>query len=273
MNIKNASAKVLSLYPYEGMTIHMKRYAETTQLINSKIPAESKIADLGAGVGILSALLSCLGHTVLSVDDLNNPCYESSCKQKLRSFLLKCNVDFVPTSLYTFKSESKFNVVILNDVVEHLDNPRTALNNAIDLLETGGVLILGLPNSAALFKRLKSLFGKTIYPSLNEFYFNVGKYTGHIREYTSSEVYQLLKNAGLINITVKCRNLYSWEKTREASDLTKIAYGLYSLISDIKATFRDSIFVFGIKPEFWQPVNDDNEYVQTQFKKIYRVKN
>lgn len=81
-------------------------------------------------------------------------------------------------------TENFFDIVICNDVIEHLENPRAALENIKRVLKTGGVLYITTPNLNWLRKKLFayadkkehhiSLFQhKTLFNLLNEVGFDI----------------------------------------------------------------------------------------------------
>jgi 2-polyprenyl-3-methyl-5-hydroxy-6-metoxy-1,4-benzoquinol methylase len=54
----------------------------------------------------------------------------------------------------------RFDVIVFNDVIEHIPDINTALAACYDRLNHGGILILNLPNSRGLFYRLSKLFAR-----------------------------------------------------------------------------------------------------------------
>jgi 2-polyprenyl-3-methyl-5-hydroxy-6-metoxy-1,4-benzoquinol methylase len=53
-----------------------------------------------------------------------------------------------------------FDVIVFNDVIEHIPDVHTALAACHDRLDHGGILVLNLPNSRGLFYRLSKLFAR-----------------------------------------------------------------------------------------------------------------
>ena len=54
----------------------------------------------------------------------------------------------------------RFDVIVFNDVIEHIPDIRAALDACHARLEEGGLLILNLPNSAGFFYRLSKAFAR-----------------------------------------------------------------------------------------------------------------
>ncbi|MBI4097261.1 MAG: class I SAM-dependent methyltransferase [Candidatus Levybacteria bacterium] len=80
--------------------------------------------------------------------------------------------------------DSFFDIVICNDVIEHLENPRTALENIRKVLKKGGILYLNTPNFNWLRKNIFAyadkkehhislLPHKTLFDLLTEVGFNI----------------------------------------------------------------------------------------------------
>lgn len=54
----------------------------------------------------------------------------------------------------------RFDIIVFNDVIEHIPDIRAALDACHARLEEGGLLILNLPNSAGFFYRLSKAFAR-----------------------------------------------------------------------------------------------------------------
>lgn len=263
--------EILSTYPYNDIPNRIKKYAEIGEFINKRIMPNSDVVDLGCGSGILCAFLSRSSHNVTGVDDLADPSDDLLREEKVQKFMSNFDVSFVLGSIFDFNPPKKFDVVIMNDVVEHFDNPRILVNHALNMLKTDGMLFLGLPNSVSLLKRLKCLFGKTNYPALGFTYYNIGKYRSHIREYTLEEAYLLLQWSGLTDVKVTGKNLYTKQNIANSKGTKKIFCKLYGLASDVTPTFRDTILAYGRKPNDWVALGNDSKQVQKEFNRLYKL--
>jgi uncharacterized protein YaaR (DUF327 family) len=152
--------------------------------------------------------------------------------------------------------ENAFDAVLLIDILEHSLNPRTLLNRAISALKANGLLLIETPNSVALAKRALSLIGKSNYPSVYFIFFNIGTYRGHVREYTASELEYMLKQSGIMRVKVEMANSATKQLICESRGFRKTLLKLYDLTSDILPNLRDTIIIFGRKPENWKPLGD-----------------
>lgn len=76
-----------------------------------------------------------------------------------------CNVDLEPLPY----DNGFFDVVLFASVLEHLYNPRFALDEVARVLRPGGILLLETPNALALGRRLDALFGKNPFACFNRY--------------------------------------------------------------------------------------------------------
>lgn len=90
----------------------------------------------------------------------------------------------------------KFDAIVISEVMEHLLEPRNALQIISRHLKPGGTLLVTVPNAVPLLARFPQLLGKTVnwlhYPSLDT------EQTGHIRFYTIESMSRLLREEGFI---------------------------------------------------------------------------
>lgn len=67
---------------------------------------------------------------------------------------LPVRMGYFPDAL---REGEKFDVIVFNDVIEHIPNIRSILASCHQHLDDGGLLVLNLPNSAGLFYRLSKI--------------------------------------------------------------------------------------------------------------------
>ena len=122
------------------------------ELINSTEDRKGKALDIGCGSGIISSRLT----TNLSPIGIDIS-LEGLKKYRQKGFNgIFGNVE----SPLPFKSES-FQVIILSEVIEHINNYQRLIKESFRVLVSGGTLYITTTNSAYLYYRLLYLIGKT----------------------------------------------------------------------------------------------------------------
>ena len=94
-------------------------------------------------------------------------------------------------------ANGQFDVVIFTEVLEYLRGiPDVALCKLHRVIKKDGSLLLSTPNVGRLTNIEKFIKGQNILPKVNENFFQINGSVGHFREYTISEVKELLKRVG-----------------------------------------------------------------------------
>lgn len=96
-------------------------------------------------------------------------------------------------------------LIILNNVIEHLYHPKRVLEECRRCLRVGGRIAILTPNQARLINRARFILGRSIYFPL-EYWLGSGEekivkrgqtyFAGHIREYTPDEIRRMLEVVG-----------------------------------------------------------------------------
>jgi SAM-dependent methyltransferase len=148
-------------------------------------PRANNVLVLGCGRGLVEYLLT-EGWHCTSVD-ISEKQIEAA--REINRF--KNNRTFYVDDLFHVRSipaNSQFNLVIISEVIEHLDNDRGALRVAYDRLEPGGHFILTVPNQGRFHNALRKMFGREPFLMTSD----------HVREYTVNHVSELLKLTGFV---------------------------------------------------------------------------
>ena len=126
-------------------------------------------------------------------DDCNDEWYKiNNNLEKLREFSNKVNLNFFESIEELNNSKNTYDVILLLDVLEHVPNPKFFLTNLFKFLKSNSYIVITLPNSVSLRKRISVLFGKTNYASYEEYY-EEDPFRGHWREYSMSDIKTLSK--------------------------------------------------------------------------------
>lgn len=125
-----------------------RRYRNYIQFVTQFAPSGGSILDAGCGVGWSSYLLSRESYQVTGLD-LNGSAFEPPTSAQL---------SFVEGSVLELPFASGvFDIVAINEALEHVPDPRRALEEMIRVLKPGGVLCLVGPNLLSLGLRARAL--------------------------------------------------------------------------------------------------------------------
>ncbi len=157
-------------------------------IINSYFKMGGKvILDIGCGSGTISLYLSSLGNRVHGIDISKKAIL--SCKKSAKDLMLN-NASFEILDFPSKKIEkSKYDSILLLEVIEHIQNHQKALELITQALKPGGLLILSTPSKNAPLYKLGLLS-------------NFDSRVGHLRRYSENEITTLIKSSGLSVIKV-----------------------------------------------------------------------
>jgi len=167
---------------------------------------DAKIVELGCGDGSLVVeVANALGIRDVYGVDIDEVALKKAEDRGVKVFKVDLNSDPLP-----FK-DGFFDVVLMEEVIEHLINPDNAIREAHRVLKAGGAFLLSTPNLAWWVNRLVLLFGYQPYWSEVSTIYNVGKLgrdhrlplSGHLRLYTHRALKQLLELHGFKVIASK----------------------------------------------------------------------
>ena len=122
------------------------------KLKNKSKPLEKvKLLDIGCGGGLLSEPMKRLGADVTGIDASNKNINVA----KLHAKQNKLYIDYFCAAPETFKTKTKFDVILNMEIVEHVEDIDLFLKSCAGLLKKNGIMFV-----ATLNKTLKSyLFG------------------------------------------------------------------------------------------------------------------
>ncbi|QKX02264.1 bifunctional 2-polyprenyl-6-hydroxyphenol methylase/3-demethylubiquinol 3-O-methyltransferase UbiG [Wolbachia endosymbiont of Dirofilaria (Dirofilaria) immitis] len=104
--------------------------------------SEISLLDVGCGGGILSESMARVGINVMGIDvSEENIKAAQSYTKKVGS-----NIEYTHTSIEELSSNKKYDVVLLMEVVEHVNNLDLFMKKAIELLKPGGLIFISTIN-------------------------------------------------------------------------------------------------------------------------------
>ena len=220
-------------------------------------PFEGKrLLDVGSGPMDKTAVFSRLGFDCFAADDLSDPWHQTpGMRDAILEFGKRFKVSFhlqTPDDYSIPYPDESFDVVTSIAVIEHLhDTPRVILNAMGQKLKTDGILVVVMPNSVNLRKRLSVLRGRTNYNPLEELYFAIGGYRGHVREYTLNETVQICEWSGFDILEAR-----TFEHLAE-SKLGPLGRKIYEALGNTIPSLRSGLMVICRKPQGWTPAEEN----------------
>lgn len=147
----------------------------------------TSILDVGCGIGEYTYLYTNKFTRVVGLDP-SLACIKEARKET-------DSIEYVHGYGETFDLEERFDVISLNNVLEHVDDPIKLLKNCKKHLAKNGRLIVQVPNAESVTRRLGVLMN--LIPSLKHMSEKEVIYYGHKRTYTYSSLYKECSKAGL----------------------------------------------------------------------------
>jgi SAM-dependent methyltransferase len=217
-----------------------------------------RLLDIGSGPMDKTGIMQGLGFQCSAADDLADPWHlQGDNIAKIKGYADSLGIDFCHQKEGNYTTpfeEGTFDVVSALAVIEHLhDSPREFLNTMGRYLKSEGLIVVYMPNSVNLRKRLSVLRGRTNYNPVEELYFSPGAYRGHVREYTLSETVYICEQTGF-------DVLHS--NTLEHLAHSKLKFPLreiYLVLGNLIKSFRSGLLVIARKPADWVPAEIDEE--------------
>ncbi len=188
--------------------IFEKRYefiVDCIERAGQRLGHSLRLLDAGCGDGYWLSRLSGL-HGINPSGVEYNPTRVQRVRQTLPNVPIHC------CDLSTFSSKKPFDVVLLNQVIEHINDDSGLLGNMRKLLRRRGVLILGTPNEGSWLQQWRN---RRLGQSFQ---------TDHTHFYTEQEVRRKVVNAGF-NIDRVMREVFYVGDDRIYYQLTKRRWG------------------------------------------------
>lgn len=227
------------------------RYAFCLANILPLLEHGAHVLELGAGGGVIACALHEAGMTVTAADQWQlyqkadtGPLSERRIpsmgeRDSILARLSARGIAAAEINMFAeqlpFPSDS-FDMVSLLAVIEHMPNsPRSTLEECRRVLKPGGILIVEVPNIAALRNRLKLLIGRTIHFPLSEWYY-ADPYCGHHRELARSELAAYADYLDMTLVWIHSSNS-SFFNTKNPDGSYDRAFRLNSMFQCLKAVY------------------------------------
>jgi len=155
----------------------------------SVLEKNDKILDIGAAQGNFSLLLAEKGYNVTWND------YREDLIDYVKMKHEKGKINYIPGNIFEVKNNTKFDAILLTEVLEHVAHPDQLLMKISELLKDDGCLILTTPNGEFYSNKLPK-FSDCSDPSIFENEQFKPNSDGHIFLLHFDEIQDLAKKAG-----------------------------------------------------------------------------
>lgn len=168
--------------PYQDKPSPWSSHSVITKLLK-KLPAESKVLDVGTASGMLARMCQDQAFHFFGVElnpewaQLANPYYEK--------IWIGHIADIEAEAL------GGYDAIVLGDVLEHLPAPEAVLRKLMTLQSSGSTFLISVPNVANLWVRLNLLLGRFDYTDRG-----ILDRT-HLRFFTRKTLMEMLNQSGL----------------------------------------------------------------------------
>ncbi len=152
------------------------RFQVLRQLIAGHLKPETRVLEIGCGNGLVMWQMEKFLNVVSDGCDLNVQALEAIMPVSGKVYLYDI-FDLNPELV------GHFDIVMMLDVLEHIDDDRLFLQTAMKYLKPGGLMVVGVPAHQKLFSKYDRLMG-------------------HFRRYERKELRQLFQSAGLQDMEV-----------------------------------------------------------------------
>ncbi|MEM2293535.1 MAG: class I SAM-dependent methyltransferase [Nitrososphaerota archaeon] len=139
------------------MNKNPKTSALESVLLSIKLPSSSRLLDIGCSTGDLTVhIANKLGITQIFGVDIDKEALSKARAKGITAYLVDVSREELPFA------ENSFEVCVMLNVIEHIENPDHVIREAYRVLKRGGFLILTTPNLTSWYNRVLILLGKPI---------------------------------------------------------------------------------------------------------------
>ena len=142
---RKKTSHIYSFVDYQKRELQFRARYETTVHLIKKFINGNKIVEVGAGFGLLSNMLHTEGFEVSALEPDVKPVYLKGLSIQLFKHYLVEHVE---------KTKTKYDAVILYDVLEHVDFPQETVTLFERLLNKGGIVIIQTPNYQSMMAKI-----------------------------------------------------------------------------------------------------------------------
>lgn len=252
-DVDRAVAAVVRRFPFPGyMRPERGVYHSLARTVLRHLRPGDRVLDFGAGPADITAVLQCLGFRCSACDDLSDHWHRrNGHRERILDFARQTGIDYrVLSEEHEPFEPGSFDLVMLNDVLEHLhDSPKDLLNGLLELVRAEGLLLVSVPNAVNLRKRIAVLMGRTNLPPYESYYWHPAPWRGHVREYVRRDLEMMAAFLGLDVVELDGRSHM----------LMKLPAPLrrpWNALTWVFRWWRDTLVLVARKPPGWTPRRD-----------------
>ncbi len=225
----------------------VERIAFHIGLVVSRKGHNSRICDIGGGIGLFSAGCAAIGMEAILVDDFGDPVNRRLGEPVLdlhRSYGVRIESRDVIKGGIDFPAES-IDVITTFDSMEHWHHsPKKLFASIVRSLVPGGLFILGAPNNVNLRKRVTVPLGHGTWSQMSDWY-EKEVFRGHVREPSVSDLKYIANDMKLVNVSIIGRN---WMGRDSRFQLVRVLTPFFDRGLQLFPSLCSNIYVIGTKP-------------------------
>ncbi len=149
-------------------------------------------------------------------------------------------------TLESYQSAKKFDVIVMQDLIEHVKDPVDVINRAKNLLAENGLLLFTTPDAGSLWARVWNKNWHAFVPPQHLFYFSA-KNLGSILEKNGFKVVHSAHHGKWFTVPYIIRLLYSWTGLNSFSKLAEWSSRSFLKTWAMPINLGDTIFLIASK--------------------------
>ncbi len=174
--------------------------------VEEYIPKCGTVLDVGCSSGILLNMLSKEGYSVVGVE----PNYDA-----FKAAHNKLGKKIIHGTIKTLPSKLKFDCIIYNHVLEHVEDIPQEMNSILKRLNANGVLIVGVPNTDNIVFKMRNKYWEYLLP--NE----------HVWHFSARYLMRFIEKKGFNNLEIQFFN----DKRNNYPIIKRLYFSLLSLLN------------------------------------------
>ncbi len=162
--------KRIQFYEENDFSIYIEKEAVFRLLFRTvvafirRFKKAGRLLDIGAGVGLLVSEAQSAGFKTVGVEP------SKSSVNAAKKYL---GITLVPKKFSAHAVYGRFDVVVLNHVLEHMPNPNTVIEDIARVLRRDGILVIGAPNFGSYLSIFKRGRWQSLIPDQHRWHFTL----------------------------------------------------------------------------------------------------